>query len=278
VEGEVGVAMMFLGPAWLLALIPWGALALWSMFGRRKRTWVPYLPLWDAPEELKRPRKGFEPPPVALVMALLATLLGLVATARPMLNAQTDRGRLTIVVDRGESMSARVNGRARYADLAARSHPGSPRRWARERSISSTPSGHRWRPPIARTGKPWSRGGSERRSTRPKPFARPCGNGWSAARASSCSRIAIWGSGNDQLIQVKPRQNIHNAGIVALAHSAGEVMVTLRATEATSRTLRVQCGDQTVSPTVDLNPGADQNVFGRPEHAGGHHRGGTGGH
>src|SRR5215211_6045869 len=101
--------MIFLAPAWLFALIPWGAFAAWLLVGRRARQWVPFLELWEAPEELRKPKKGFEPPPVALVFALLATLLGLLAAARPRIREPFVRDGervFTIIVDRGASMSA----------------------------------------------------------------------------------------------------------------------------------------------------------------------------
>jgi hypothetical protein len=253
--------MIFLAPAWLLTLLPWGALALWSMFGRRKRTWVPYLPLWDAPEEMKRPKKGFEPPPVALVLALLAVLLGLVAMARPMWNARPDRGGVTIVVDRGGSMSARMNGRALYAELADEVAPklvevlglgkvelvdvvGS--------SVESTDRSN-WQGLVGQ----WKRTALETSEALCSTVRQRLERGESVIVLSDRD-LAI---DNDQLIQIRPREGIHNAGIVALAQRPGQVMVTLRATDATARTLRIQCGDQMASRTIDLKPGADQRVF-----------------
>src|SRR4051794_5532396 len=101
--------MTFLAPAWLFALVPWGAFTAWLLVGRRRRQWVPFLDLWEAPEELRKPKKGFEPPPLALVCALAATLFALLAVARPHFTPPgraVDRGGVTVVVDRSGSMSA----------------------------------------------------------------------------------------------------------------------------------------------------------------------------
>jgi hypothetical protein len=260
-EGEVGAVMAFLAPAWLFALIPWGALALWSMFGRRKRTWVPYLPLWDAPEELKRPKKGFEPPPIALVLALLATLLGLVAMARPMWDARRDRGGVTIIVDRGDSMSARINGRARYADLASEVAPKVAETLGPGKvdlidavgsSVEATDRSN-WQSLVAN----WKRTALDSTESLRSTVRQRLERGESVLLLSDRD-LAIE---DDQLIQVKPRRGVHNAGIVALAHRPGRVMVTLRTTDANARTLRIQCRDQTAVRTIDLEPGADQKMF-----------------
>src|SRR5688572_11289157 len=99
--------MSFLAPLWLLALVPWGALLVWVLTGRRKRERIPFLPLWDAPEELRRPpKKAIEPSPIAITLLLLATLSAIVAAAgpRPRLG-QPDQRQIAILIDRGASMS-----------------------------------------------------------------------------------------------------------------------------------------------------------------------------
>ena len=39
--------MFLAAPIWLLALIPWAALAVWMLWGRRERVGVPFLALWQ---------------------------------------------------------------------------------------------------------------------------------------------------------------------------------------------------------------------------------------
>src|SRR5881394_2412724 len=100
--------MTLLSPAWLLALLPWAAFATWMLAGRRRRQRVPFLALWDAPEEVRRPKKGFEPPPVSLLFALLTTLLATFALSRPRTSfGHAEPRRLTILLDRGATMSAK---------------------------------------------------------------------------------------------------------------------------------------------------------------------------
>src|SRR5258705_5609707 len=113
--------MSLLAPVWLFALLPWGAFAIWIWVGRRRRQWVPFLALWEAPEELRRPKKGVEPPPMGLVLALLAMLLGILGMAQLVVHRGGDRGRVTIIVDRGAGMSATVNGATQFARSERRS-------------------------------------------------------------------------------------------------------------------------------------------------------------
>jgi hypothetical protein len=54
---------------------------------------------------------------------------------------------------------------------------------------------------------------------------------------------------------------VRNGGIIALAERPGQVMVTLRATEAGTRGLSVRSGDRAVQKRVELVAGVDQNVF-----------------
>src|SRR3954470_14555481 len=115
--------MTWLAPIYLLTLLPWAAFAAWMLVGRRRRQRVPFLPLWDAPEELRKPKKGFEPPPLSIVFILLALLCALLAAARPEFGGSKDRGRVTLVIDRGATMSAPPAGRARFAALAQSAAP-----------------------------------------------------------------------------------------------------------------------------------------------------------
>src|SRR3954470_19543785 len=115
--------MTWLAPIYLLTLLPWAAFAAWMLVGRRRRQRVPFLPLWDAPEELRKPKKGFEPPPLSIAFILLALLLALLAAARPELGGPHSRGRVPTIIDRGAPMSATPAGHARFAALAQSAAP-----------------------------------------------------------------------------------------------------------------------------------------------------------
>lgn len=111
--------MAFLSPIWLLALLPWAAVTAWLLRGRRKKVNVPFLELWRADVRGPRPTRSWEKPPLALAAALLAILLALLAAARPAVRAPLRGPAITIIVDRGITMSARSDGELRF-DRAAR--------------------------------------------------------------------------------------------------------------------------------------------------------------
>src|SRR3954466_6377088 len=98
--------MSFAAPIWLLALVPWAGVVLYLLWGRRRRVDVPFLELWPAQGEGVKVRRRAAPPPIALALAILATLLALLASARPALRSRGETV-VTIVVDRGYTMSAR---------------------------------------------------------------------------------------------------------------------------------------------------------------------------
>lgn len=103
--------MLFASPIWLALLLPlWGAVAVWLIWSRRgERTDVPFLALWRVgAEESPRAKREFRPPPLALVAALLAALLAILAAGRPLIISAAAAGPpLTIIVDRGITMSVR---------------------------------------------------------------------------------------------------------------------------------------------------------------------------
>ena len=41
--------MTWAAPLWLLGLLPWSAVVLYLLWGRRRRTDVPFLDLWQGP-------------------------------------------------------------------------------------------------------------------------------------------------------------------------------------------------------------------------------------
>ena len=97
--------MTFTAPLWLIALAPLAVVVAYLLWGRRRQAPVPFLDLWRGPVKAPRPKRRFTPPPVALLLAILSMLLAVLGAARP---ARWDPGgaqTVTIVVDRGATLS-----------------------------------------------------------------------------------------------------------------------------------------------------------------------------
>jgi hypothetical protein len=114
--------MTFAAPIWLLGLLPWTAVTLYLLWGRRRRIDVPFLDLWPARDEGVRVRRRATPPTVALLLAMLAMLLAILAACRPMLRISTPVP-ISVIVDRGWSMSAGRKHDYREAMSALGSQP-----------------------------------------------------------------------------------------------------------------------------------------------------------
>ncbi len=112
--------MFWNSPIWLLALLPWAALTVWLLWGRRQRTDVPFLELWREAAEDTQARRRMRVPPVAIALAIAAMLLAILAAGRPVLRGVGPRQgtRLTVIVDRGITMSAAADGRPRFVRAA----------------------------------------------------------------------------------------------------------------------------------------------------------------
>lgn len=256
--------MAFLSSIWLFALIPWGLFTLWMLVGRRRRQWVPFLALWDAPEEIRRPKKGFEPPPKALVLALLALLFGVLAMSQPRLgspNQVLDRGRITIIVDRGASMSALIQSQPRYAILAKEVGPALVAQFGLGTvDLIDAASGeitHSDRSDWYGLVPQWKRTALDTAPLLKTTLQRQLQRNQPTLLLSDRDL----GVTSDQFLQIKPKTPVQNAGIINLANRPGQVMVTLRATFRTTRLLRVTSGAKTVEQTVTLKPNDDQNIF-----------------
>src|SRR5690348_4364178 len=102
--------MEWLSPIWLVALVPWAVVALWLFQGRRPPVGIPYLRLWHGPVPLRHPKRKLRTIPIAVATALLATLLAILAAAKPAIRSlrSSDETPLVLIIDRGLSMSART--------------------------------------------------------------------------------------------------------------------------------------------------------------------------
>ncbi len=114
--------MSFASPFWLVFLIPWLWLVLWLLIGQRDRVAVPFLELWSGPMGSAKVRRTIQPPPIALVCALAAVLLGVVGAAAPMVHRHRTASGMTLIVDRGVTMAAMSRGESRLVE-ARRSMP-----------------------------------------------------------------------------------------------------------------------------------------------------------
>src|SRR5438552_4125190 len=110
--------MSFSGPLWLIGLLPWAGVALYLLRGRRRKEPVPFLDLWLGPVLGPNPKRRIAAPPLAVALALLATLLALLAAAGPQVNSGPAAPRVTIVLDRGATLSARGKSAPRFVETA----------------------------------------------------------------------------------------------------------------------------------------------------------------
>jgi hypothetical protein len=107
--------MWFASPLWLVALVPWGGLALWLLWGRYRRAQVPYLELWRGAIEERPKRPGVRKPPLPLLLAIGSMLLAVLASANPSIWGTGHSGTpLQVIVDRGLTMSASSHGSPRF--------------------------------------------------------------------------------------------------------------------------------------------------------------------
>ena len=116
--------MTLLAPLALLALLPWAAVAWRMLRATPGRAAVPFLQLWPTrtrPAAVAARRR--RPPPAFVLLALAAALLALLAAARPVVFLGTGGSDLTVIVDRGDTMSLTLpDGRTRLRAFAA-AHP-----------------------------------------------------------------------------------------------------------------------------------------------------------
>jgi hypothetical protein len=136
--------MVFGNAFWLVALLPWAGVALYLLWGRRRREDVPFLELWLGPVTGPRPKRRLAPPPLALAAALLAMLLALLAAARPALPSRAGSGAAVMVIlDRGATMSARGRTEARFVETFQRVADRMPRSPLDVRLVPPTRAGPR---------------------------------------------------------------------------------------------------------------------------------------
>ena len=109
--------MFIAAPIWLVALIPWSALAIWMLWGRRERVGVPFLALWRDAEARPSTNRTVQAPPLPIILLLLTILFAILAASSPTLS-RSETQPVTVLVDRGVTMSARDGDAYRYVRAA----------------------------------------------------------------------------------------------------------------------------------------------------------------
>lgn len=113
------MAMVFAAPLWLFGLLPWVAVLIYCLLGQRPRQDVPFLELWQDARDLKPRHRRFAVPPAAVILGLLAALSGILAASGPAWIVKTPGAReISLVIDRGVTMSARGQHQERYKESA----------------------------------------------------------------------------------------------------------------------------------------------------------------
>lgn len=106
--------MLFLSPLWLLLLIPFAGLVAWSFVRRGTTVSVPFVQLWRG-DAVSTRQRGARRPPLVVLLLLASVLLAILAAASPAWRG-ADGGSVTVVVDRGATMSIDMRYRAALDD------------------------------------------------------------------------------------------------------------------------------------------------------------------
>lgn len=264
--------MFLAAPIWLFALLPWAAVCLYLLWGRRKRVNVPFLDLWKGPVEGQRVRRKMAAPPLALVLAMLAMALAIVAAARPAVfdPDRTGGQTVTVIVDRGITMSARGDGgEPRYraalrqvaAALAEQSGAGQPVDVVATPAIDAAPqrttAGALADVPLSTT--------AVDPADALAAFVRAqLADGRDPVIVVSDAKLPI---SDDRLIQVTPPVGIRNVAITAFSARVSpkpQVMVRVRSEGAAADrvTLRVTSAGQSAERVIDMpRDGAPRDWF-----------------
>jgi hypothetical protein len=258
----------FAAPIWLLGLLPWAAVVAYLLWGRRRRVEVPFLDLWPAPgDDAVRVRRRVMPPPVALALAILATLLAVLAAGRPQVMTSFGGSTISVVLDRGYTMSARGAGASNtrlveLIDSVGRAIPllRPMRRWVVPGDGPSRTDASDLINPPAQT----PTASDTRVAMRLAVRAALSGGAEPAGPVIILSDQAT-GIDDARLLQIAPPRAVRNARIVSFAARetpAAQVMVRVRGSAGIERaTVRVSSGDRTSEGMVALSPDRETDAF-----------------
>jgi hypothetical protein len=230
--------MSFASPIALLLLVPWGGLVLWLLSGLRDRVSVPFLDLWSGPVAAPRIKRTIQPPPAALALVLGSLFLGIFGMAAPGWRSSSTTSRVTLIVDRGITMSPAAQREKLYSLL-----PEIP---AENVVLVPSSGSANWKdaPPsaIATSG------------LLQNAVARALADTTDAVVVLSDQKIDRQDS---RILQISPDSAPQNVDIVRLAASISskpQVMVRVRnQSSLKSCQLTVTSGDQSVTKSIDLS-------------------------
>jgi len=256
--------MTFAAPIWLWGLIPWAGVVVWMFTGQRPRADVPFLELWRGPVHGPRAKRTFDLPPLAIVLALLAILFGIIAAAAPAIRLGIQQlPPITIILDRGISMAAHGQAGARWRELVGLS--------SRELAgfgpvdLISIPGETDW----TTDRSDWMSVTSEPSSSMKTLESVRSAIGSALARNDDPLIVLTdqkLVNASPRIIQIAPTTAPSNVGIVSLAARSSptpQVMVRVRNQSAMEKaSLTVRSGDATVTNPIDLPaPESEQNYF-----------------
>jgi len=231
-------------PLFLVALIPWAALVLWLLLGKRRRVNVPFLELWKGPVSGPTARRRIGMPPLALTAVLAALLMMIVAAAGPGIGgAGRDAAPVVIVVDRGITMS--MGKPPRFEALLAELRPMVREQFGDAKvQIVYVPQGEGGLGTAIDT----------REMLEPAVREQLELNADSPVIVLSDQHLS---QSNERLVQMAPHSGVNNisiAGIAARISPVGQVMVKVRNQSSAARTaLRIENARQ----EVDLPPSGE---------------------
>jgi hypothetical protein len=273
--------MSFASPLWFLALLPWLGVALYLLWGRRKRRDVPFLELWRGPAAVEHAKWKVSAPPIALAMALLAMLAAILGAARPgaRWGAGNSQTAINVVIDRGLTMSARGANDLRFREAGRDTADEIDADFGRDVPIDA------WVVPSL--GPATAVNGSAERFSSPGDWSKSLDR-LSPTAIDSAEAVrqivrqalaagpgpvivvsdAAIGTQDPRMVQVTPQTAVRNAGIALLSARASprpQVMVRVRNdSPMTSATLEVNFGDTGDAPvrrTIDLPPAGGEHDF-----------------
>jgi hypothetical protein len=248
--------MFFASPLWLMGLLPWAAATMWLLLARRDQVRVPFVRLWHGTVRSSHARAAISAPPPAVLLAILALLIAVMASAG--LGIRTSAPDVTIIVDRGITMSARYGGTTRFIEtcnqLGARLIRGSQGNV----KLISVPGGETWESDrhqwfaIVRSMKPTTMNTvAELRLTAQRQAAQ------SASNVIVVSDQPVEATpGIIQIEPLEPASNLTIANLAARSTPHAQVMVVLRdqnsPTDARRAMIHVNSAGNSATQQIDV--------------------------